>query len=120
MTSTEAWIAGEQATAAENKAKNEPYHPSITGNIKADQEAWTKIYQGIGPGFDQTVKLWPDALKAAKFRYSGPVAAQIDDLMKSSVNDALQGVKTPQQALDELQKQAQQAIDDFKNTPGAR
>jgi multiple sugar transport system substrate-binding protein len=120
MTSSDAWIAGEQATAANNKSKNEPYHPSITGNIQADQEAWTKIYTGIGPGYDQTVKLWPDALKAAKFRYSGPVAAQIADLMKSSVNDALQGVRSPQEALDDLQKQAQQAIDDFKTAPGSR
>jgi len=120
MTSSEAWIAGEQATAANNKSKNEPYHPSITGNIQADQEAWTKIYTGIGPGYDQTVKLWPDALKAAKFRYSGPVAAQIADLMKSSVNDALQGVRSPQEALDDLQKQAQQAIDDFASAPGSR
>jgi multiple sugar transport system substrate-binding protein len=120
MTSSEAWIAGEQATAANNKSKNEPYHPSITGNMQADQEAWTNIYTGIGTGYDQTVKLWPEALKAAKFRYSGPVAAQITDLMKSSVNDALQGVRTPQEALDDLQTQAQQAIDDFATAPGSR
>jgi multiple sugar transport system substrate-binding protein len=120
MTSSDAWIAGEQATAANNKSKSEPYHPSITGNIQADQEAWNTVYTGIGPGYDQTVKLWPDALKAAKFRYSGPVAAQIADLMKSSVNDALQGVRSPQEALDDLQTQAQQAIDDFQTAPGSR
>jgi multiple sugar transport system substrate-binding protein len=120
MTASDAWIAGEQATAANNKSKGEPYHPSITGNIQADQEAWTKIYTGIGTGYDETVKLWPDALKAARFRYSGPVAAQIADLMKSSVNDALQGVRSPQEALDDLQTQAQQAIDDFQTAPGSR
>ncbi|MDQ6673338.1 MAG: hypothetical protein M3069_21785 [Chloroflexota bacterium] len=66
------------------------------------------------------MKLFPDALKAPRFRYSGPVAAQIADLMTSSVNDALQGVKNPKDALDDLQKKAQQAIDDFKKGPGNR
>jgi multiple sugar transport system substrate-binding protein len=120
MTSTDAWLAGERATADENKAKGEPYHPTITGNIKADQETWNNLYTGISPSFDQTVKLFPDALKAARFRYSGPVAADIKDLMTSAVNDALQGVKTPQDALNELQEKAQKAIDDFAKGPGVR
>jgi len=114
MTSTDAWTAGEQATAADNKAKNTPYHPTISGNIKADQTAWTTIYQPISAGYDATVKLFPEALKVARYRYSGPVAAQIHELMTASVNDALQGVKTPQQAMTELQNNAQKAIDEFQ------
>lgn len=120
MTSTEAWVAGENATAAGNKEKSEPYHPTITGNINADQEAWTKIYSGISAGYDETVKLFPEALKAAKFPYSGPVAAQIADLVKANINDALQGVRTPQEALDDLQEKAQQEIDNFAKGPGVR
>lgn len=120
MTSTEAWIAGENATADGNKANGEPYHPTITGNVKADEEAWTKIYQGISAGYDETVKLFPEAVKAARFRYSGPVAAQINDLMTAAVNDALQGVRQPQEALDSLQEGALKAIEEFKTAPGNR
>ncbi|MHB8624719.1 MAG: extracellular solute-binding protein [Aggregatilineales bacterium] len=118
MTSTDAWVAGEQATLADNQKNNIPYFPTISGNIAADQQAWTTIYKPIGPGYDDAVKLFPDALKVAKFPYSGPVAADIQDMMTSEVNDALQGVKTPQAAMDELQKNAQQAIDDYAKQPG--
>ena len=114
MTSTDAWVAGEQATAADNKAKNTPYHPTISGNVKADQEAWNNIYKSISAGYDQAVKLFPEALKVARYAYSGPVAAQIHELMTASVNDALQGVKSPEQALTELQTKAQKTIDEFQ------
>jgi multiple sugar transport system substrate-binding protein len=114
MTSTEAWIAGENATAADNRANNVPYHPTISGNIAADQEAWNNIYEGISPGYDQTVQLFGEALAAARYRYSGPVAADIQEAMTAAVNDALQGVQTPEAAMERLQEQAQQAIDDFE------
>jgi multiple sugar transport system substrate-binding protein len=120
MTSTEAWIAGEQATFADNQSKNTPYHPTITGNIKADEEAWNNIFKGISPPFDAAIKLFPEAISAAKFRYSGPVAADINDLMRSTVNDVLQGAREPQEGLDDLQAQAQQAIDDFAAGQGNR
>ncbi len=118
MTSTDAWLAGEKATAADDAKNNAPYFVTITGNISADQQAWSTIYKSIGPGYDDAVKLFPEALKVAKYRYSGPVASQINDLMTAAVNDALQGVKSPKDALDGLQKDAQQAIDDYNKGPG--
>jgi len=118
MTSTDAWLAGEKATFEKSQADKTPFTPTITGNIKADQEAWTNIYKSISPAYDATVKLFPDALKAARFRYSGPVSADIKDLMTAAVNDALQGAKTPKEALDDLQEKAQKAIDDYNKGPG--
>lgn len=120
MTSAEAWIAGEKATATQNKNDGQPYHPTITGNQQADTEAWTNIYTGISPAYDEAVKLFPQALQVAKYRYAGPVAAQIADLTTAAVNDALQGVRSPEEAMIDLQTQAQQAIDDFANGPGNR
>ncbi|MCC7450719.1 MAG: ABC transporter substrate-binding protein [Anaerolineae bacterium] len=120
MTSADAWIAGEKATFDDNKSKNTPYHPTITGNMKADQEAWNNIFKGISPAYDETVKLFPEALKAAHFRYSGPVAAEIADYMTAAVNDALQGVRSPKDAMEDLQKKALQAIDNFNKGPGNR
>lgn len=114
MTSTEAWLAGEEATKAQNEADGVPYHPTISGNIAADQEAWNNIYEGISPSYDQTVALFPQALESARFRYSGPVAATIQEAMTAAVNDALQGAQTPEQAMESLQAAAQQAIDEFQ------
>jgi multiple sugar transport system substrate-binding protein len=114
MTSSEAWLAGEQATKAANEAEGVPYHPTISGNVAADQEAWNNIYEGISASYDQTVALFPQALEVARFRYSGPVAAAIQEAMTANVNDALQGVKTPEEAMATLQETAQQAIDEFE------
>ncbi len=114
MTSTEAWLAGERATKTKNQADKTPYHPTITGNRAADEEAWKTLYESISPGYDQTVALFPRALEVARSRYAGPVAAQINEMMTANVNDALQGVKTPEEAMTNLQKQAEQAIQEFK------
>jgi multiple sugar transport system substrate-binding protein len=114
MCSTDAWIAAERATFDANKSKNELYTASITGNMQADQYAWSQIYQSLGASYDQIVKLLPQALQVARFRYSGPVAAEVRDAMTAAVNDALQGVKEPKAALDELQTRAQQLITSFK------
>jgi multiple sugar transport system substrate-binding protein len=114
MTSSEAWLAGEEATKAANEAEGVPYHPTISSNVAADEEAWNNIYEGISASYDQTVALFPQALAVARFRYSGPVAATIQEAMTANVNDALQGVKTPEEAMAALQETAQQAIDEFQ------
>jgi multiple sugar transport system substrate-binding protein len=113
MTSREAWLAGERATFQDAESKQEPFTPTITGNQAVDNEAWTSIYTGISPSYDATVRLFPEALQSARARYSGPVASQIREAMTAQVNDALQGAKEPQAALDELQQQAQQALAEF-------
>jgi multiple sugar transport system substrate-binding protein len=113
MTSRDAWLAGERATLQAAEANKEPFTPTISGNQAVDNEVWTTLYKSIGPSYDAAVKLFPEALKSARTRYSGPVAAQVRDLMTAQVNDALQGVKEPQAALDELQQQAQQALTEF-------
>lgn len=114
MTSAQAWLAGENATATANQTKGELFTPTITGNQQVDTQVWSSLYKSIGPGFDEAVKLFPDALKNARYRYSGPVASQVREAMTSNVNDALQGVKTPEQAMTDLQQAVQQAQAEFK------
>ena len=118
MTSSDAWIAGQKATFTDKQSKNQIYMPTITGNIKADQEDVNNIYKGFGTSFDAAVKQWGKALAAGRAPYSGPVAQQISDLVTSNVNDALQEAKQPKDALDKLTKDAQSAIDDYAKGPG--
>ena len=120
MTSTDAWLAGERATLADATSQKQPYTPTMTGNIKVDEEVLATIYKPIGASYDATVKLLPDALKVARYRYNGPVAAQIADLVTAAVNDVLQGVRSAEEGMKDLQEKAQQAIDDFKSGPGVR
>lgn len=121
MTSTEAWVNGAKAAAAKSlTVDKKPYTATITGNIQADQQIWTQVYKPISKGFDDAVKLFPEAVKAARYPYSGPVASEVTDAMTADVNDALQGAKTPTAALADLQKKAQTAIDNFAKGPGNR
>jgi multiple sugar transport system substrate-binding protein len=120
MTSTESWVAGASAAVEARRQEGVPYTPSITANRVADEQIWNEIYEPIGPGFDQTVALFPQALEVARFRYSGPVAAEVNDLMLSEVNDALVGAKTPEQALADLDAAVQEVIDQFAEAPGTR
>ena len=118
MTSSDAWIAGQKATYMDKQSKGQIYMPTITGNAKADQEDVNNIYKGFGPSFDNAVKQWGKALAAGRAPYSGPVAQQISDLVTANVNDALQEVKQPSDALAKLTKDAQTAIDDYAKGPG--
>ena len=118
MTSSDAWIAGQKATFQDKQTKSQVYMPTITGNMKADQEDWNNIYKGFGTSFDAAIKQWGKALAAGRAPYSGPVAQQISDLVTANVNDALQEAKDPKAALDKLNKDAQSAIDDYAKGPG--
>jgi multiple sugar transport system substrate-binding protein len=118
LTATDSWVQGARAAVTARQQAGTPYTPSITANQEADQVIWTSVYQSIGPGFDATVALFPAALAAARFPYSGPVAAQVSDLVLSNVNDALQGATPIDTALDNLTTGAQQALADFAAGPG--
>ncbi|TMD58448.1 MAG: hypothetical protein E6I87_12310 [Chloroflexi bacterium] len=118
MVSTDAWIAGQKATFMDKQSKNQKYTPTITGNIKADQEDMNTVYKSIGPSYDAAIKTWQTALNAGKYPYSGPVAQQISDLVTANVNDALQEAKQPADALKKLNDDAQKAIDDYAKGPG--
>jgi multiple sugar transport system substrate-binding protein len=122
FTSAEGRIAGEKASFTLSQSKGEKYHPTNTGNEKADEVVQNEIYKAgsIGPAFDEMVKLWPEARKAARYPYSGPVATEVGDELTKQMNDALQGVKDPKKAMDDLTAAAQKQIDDFKKGPGNR
>ncbi|MHB0878999.1 MAG: extracellular solute-binding protein [Anaerolineae bacterium] len=120
LTSTDSWVAGATAAVEARRQEGVPYTPSITANQEADQTIWASVYKPIGPGFDATVALYPVALAAARFPYSGPVAAQVRDLVLSNVNDALAGATPIDQALADLQAGVEQALADFAAGPGNR
>jgi multiple sugar transport system substrate-binding protein len=119
-TSADAWIEGEKAVFKSNQEKNEKYHPTHTGNEKADPVIWNEIYKPVHPNMDAMVKLWPEARRAAITPPAGPVQAEIDAEAIKAVNDVMQGARTPQKAAEDLQNFAQKAIDDFAKQPGNR
>jgi multiple sugar transport system substrate-binding protein len=120
FTSADAWIAGEKATYAANRAANPPvdYHPTNTANEKADVTILSEIYKPVSPSIDAIVKTWPDARKVAITLPSGPVQDDIDNEAVKQINDVLQGKTAPEKAADNLQKFAEKALSDFASIPG--
>jgi multiple sugar transport system substrate-binding protein len=122
FTSTDAWVNGEKAVYAAEKAKTPPgdYHPTNTANEKADQVILNEIYKPVSPGIDAIVKVWPDARKVALTVPSGPVQDDIDSEAVKKINDVLQGKLDPAKAAADLQTFAEKTISDFAKTPGVR
>ncbi|HWV22627.1 MAG TPA: ABC transporter substrate-binding protein [Thermomicrobiales bacterium] len=110
------WQIGAEAVKKLRQENNNPYFPSLTGKTSADQWQIDNLYESVGPAFDDAVKLLPELLEASHAREIGksPVAGQLDDIMLANgVKPALAGSSSPQDALDDANQQAQDAIDMF-------
>jgi len=114
MDNLSTWRVGAQGVKDYQKKANGPYIPSLTANREADQMQINEFYESIGAQFDAAVKLWPQILDQSHNRAisKSPVAAQLDDLLQNDgVKPALSKDKSPKDALDGANSEAQDAID---------
>ena len=114
MDNLNTWRAGAAGVKAYQHAAGGPYIPSLTANREADQMQIDELYESIGANFDEAVKLWPQILDQSKSRAitKSPAAAQLDDILTNDgVKPALSKAKSPQDALDAANANAQDAID---------
>jgi len=112
----ETWRIGAEAVKQLRKDNGNPYFPSLTGKTAVDQMQIDELYESVGPAFDDAVQLLPELLEASQSRQIGksPVAGQLDDLLlNDGLKPALSGSKSPQDALDDANQEAQDAIDMF-------
>lgn len=113
MDSLATWKIGAQGVKDYQKKQNGPYIPSLTGNRAADQMQISDLYEAIAPQFDNAVKLWPQILEQSQNRpiSKSPAASQLDDLLlNDGVKPALNKSKSPKDALDAANSEAQDAI----------
>ena len=93
-----------------------PYIPSLTGSITADQLQIDELYEPVAEPFDNAVVLFPQILEQSVNREIGksPVAGQLDDIMQNEgVEPAFGGQASAQEALDQADQSAQDAIESF-------
>lgn len=112
----ETWRIGAEAVKQLRKDNGNPYFPSLTGKTAVDQMQIDDLYESVGPAFDDAVQLLPELLESSQSRQIGksPVAGQLDDLLlNDGLKPALSGSKSPQDALDDANQEAQDAIDMF-------
>lgn len=116
MHTPETWRIGAEAVKALREEQGNPYFPSLTGRTSVDQMQIDELYEPVGEAFDQAVELLPQLLEGSTQRelFRSPVGGQIENiLLQDGLQPALRGSSTPQEALDDANAQAQDAIDMF-------
>lgn len=116
MHTDETWVIGAEATKALRIEQGDrPFVPSLTGSRTADQ-LQIDLYEPVAGPFDDAVNLFPQILEQSINRDIGrsPVAGQLEDIMAAEgVEPALRGEVSAQDALDQANQSAQDAIDSF-------
>jgi multiple sugar transport system substrate-binding protein len=111
------WRIGAEATKALRIEQGDrPFIPSLTGSMTADQIQIDEFYEPVAGPFDDAVQLFPQILEQSQNREIGksPVAGQLEDIMADEgVEPALNGEVDAQEALDQANQSAQDAIDSF-------
>ncbi len=115
--SDDTWRIGAEATKAYRVEQGDrPFIPSLTGSKTADQLQIDEFYEPVAGAFDDAVQLFPQILEESRNREIGksPVAGQLEDVMANDgVEPALSGDMSAQDALDQANQSAQDAIDSF-------
>jgi len=112
----ETWMIGAEATKALREEQGDrPFIPSLTGSKTADQ-LQIELYEPVAGPFDDAVNLFPQILEESVNRdiSRSPVAGQLDDIMQNEgIEPAFGGQASPEEALDQADQSAQDAIDSF-------
>jgi multiple sugar transport system substrate-binding protein len=114
MNTIDTWMYGARSVKAYRQQNNSPYFPSLTGNREADQKQIDELYESINENFDNAVQLFPQLLEASHYRQiaNSEVGGQLDQIMQDEgVIPALAGEKSAEDALNDANAAAQDAID---------
>ncbi len=116
MHTDDTWMIGAEATRTLREEQGDrPFIPSLTGSRTADQ-LQIELYEPVAGPFDDAVNLFPQILEESFNRDIGrsPVAGQLDDIMQDEgIEPAFGGQVSAQEALDQADQSAQDAIDSF-------
>ena len=115
VTSTQAWVFAAKQRYDARKRTGATFTGLYTANAEADKKIYEDIYQSFGkPQFDRAVQV---VVQAGKYGFEMPVSpggAQLVDATVAAIQRALNGQQSPKAALDQAQKEAQDAINKNK------
>jgi multiple sugar transport system substrate-binding protein len=111
VTSTQAWLRAGKERYDARRRTGATFMGLYTANTEADRKILEDIYQSFGKEqFDRAVEV---LVAAGRFGFEMPASpggAQLVDSTVAAINRALTGQQTPRQALNQAQREAQQAI----------
>lgn len=112
MTSTSSWVHAAKAKAKEVRSSGAPYTGDITANIAADRTIEHQVWKPTGnAAFDQATRTAYDISRKGFTVPSNAAGTEFKMAWQNAVNRVLSGEQTPQEALDQAQKEAQSALD---------
>ena len=111
ITSTKAWLTAARKRAAVTKAAGQPFTGLYTANAVADKQILDTVYEPTSPQYDKAVKLLVDVQDNAIVWPASPAGAQVQQALTDAINRVLAGQQSPQEALEQAQTEAQNAID---------
>jgi multiple sugar transport system substrate-binding protein len=112
MTSVSTWLAAAKERAAKVAKANQPFTGLFTANAVADQAIYTQVFKPVKK-WTQWANTYKTLLNVQRYSFNVPVSPageEVQTAWTNAVNRVLQGQQSPQQALDQAQKEAQAAI----------
>jgi multiple sugar transport system substrate-binding protein len=118
MTSVNTWLTAARKRLAIVKQKGQPFTGLYTANAVADRKILAEVYRGGStkfPEYDRAVKLLAGVQNSAVWWPASPAGARIQQALTDAINRALSGSQSPKAALQQAQREAQDAIDSAKS-----
>lgn len=109
--STEAWTAAADARATAREEAGLPNVGTVTGNIEADEYIFNETVDlSEYPNLEQAVQVYLDLQDAAFVIPQSPASEEVQQAWASAVDAVLNGDADAQEALDQAQQEAEDAI----------
>ncbi len=112
MTATDSWIKAAQARIKLRAKDGGLFTGLLTGNAEADQQIHDLIEPSGDEKWDSAVEAIYEANDHTFSMPANPAGEEFEAAWQDAVNRVLNGQQDPQSALEQAQKNAQQALDD--------
>ncbi|MBA2475961.1 MAG: extracellular solute-binding protein [Actinobacteria bacterium] len=115
MTAVNTWVSVAKDRLNLRRRQGRAFTGIYTANTNADRKVFEDVYQASGKKqFDDAVKLLVQAPRYGFSLPSSPASQQLRQAYIDAINRVLAGQQTPRVALDQAQREAQDAIDKAK------
>lgn len=110
--STEAWVAAAEARQALREEDDAPNLGTVTGNIEADEIIFSEIVDlSDYPVFEAAVETFLSVQEQAFVIRQSAASEQVQQAWATAVDSVLNGTAEPQEALEQAQQEAEDAIE---------
>jgi multiple sugar transport system substrate-binding protein len=112
MTETDSWVKAAQARADARAEEGGVFTGVLTGNADADEQIQQMIQKADDPTWNDAIDATYEANDHTFSLPANPAGDEFKSAWQDGVNRVLNGQQSPEEAMAQAQKEAQQALDD--------